>query len=81
MLEAATFTERTGRTPLFLLDDPFAELDVRRSSRMLDMLTTGENRGDRQTFSRCRASSDIPREFTGTRARSSMTAGQIAPYA
>ena len=36
MLEAATFTERTGRAPIFLLDDPFAELDVRRSTRILD---------------------------------------------
>ena len=39
MLEAATFHERTGRAPLFLLDDPFAELDARRAARVLDLLT------------------------------------------
>jgi DNA replication and repair protein RecF len=38
MLEAETFTERTGRAPLFLLDDPFAELDGRRAARILDLL-------------------------------------------
>jgi DNA replication and repair protein RecF len=38
MLEAETFTERTGRAPLFLLDDPFAELDARRAARILDLL-------------------------------------------
>jgi DNA replication and repair protein RecF len=40
MLEAETFTERTGRAPLFLLDDPFAELDARRASRILDVLAS-----------------------------------------
>src|SRR5262249_53873369 len=39
MLEARTFSERTSRTPVFLLDDPFAELDVRRSTNVLDLLT------------------------------------------
>ena len=38
MLEAETFTERTGRAPLFLLDDPFAELDARRAARILELL-------------------------------------------
>src|SRR5262249_49780253 len=39
MLEAATFTARMGRSPLFLLDDPFAELDVRRAKNVLSLLS------------------------------------------
>lgn len=61
MLEAATFRDRTGRAPLFLLDDPFAELDARRSSRILAMLTR-----DRlgQTMLAVPRESDIPSELT-----------------
>jgi len=77
MLEVATFKERTGRTPLFLLDDPFAELDLRRSSRILDMLTTGENRGDQQIILAVPREHDIPRELTGLE-RLSMTAGHVS---
>src|SRR5439155_10210232 len=41
LLEAATFRDRAGRAPLFLLDDPFAELDLRRAARVLDLLERG----------------------------------------
>jgi DNA replication and repair protein RecF len=61
MLEAATFSERTGRAPLFLLDDPFAELDARRSARILDLLTRD---GLGQTMLAVPRESDIPRELT-----------------
>lgn len=65
MLEAATFSERNGRAPLLLLDDPFAELDARRSSRILAMLTrdrSGSGRG--QTILAVPRESDIPPELT-----------------
>jgi DNA replication and repair protein RecF len=76
MLEASTFTERTGRSPLFLLDDPFAELDVRRSSRVLDLLV-GSELG--QTVLVVPRESDIPTEFTGLE-RMRVEAGRITPY-
>lgn len=38
MLEGETLRQRLGVTPMFLLDDPFAELDVRRSARILELL-------------------------------------------
>jgi DNA replication and repair protein RecF len=38
MLEAETLRDHGGREPLFLLDDPFAELDVRRAGRIIDLL-------------------------------------------
>ena len=38
MIEGETLRARLDVTPLFLLDDPFAELDVRRSARILDLL-------------------------------------------
>jgi hypothetical protein len=70
MLEAATFRERTGRAPLFLLDDPFAELDARRTSRILAMLAR-----DRlgQTMLAVPRESDIPSELTGLEPRFRLT--------
>jgi DNA replication and repair protein RecF len=79
MLEVTTFKERTGRTPLFLLDDPFAELDARRSSRILDLLTNGQHLGAQQIILAVPRATDIPRELTGL-ARLSMAAGQLAPF-
>jgi DNA replication and repair protein RecF len=38
LLEAATQRQRRETIPLLLLDDPFAELDNRRASRVLDLL-------------------------------------------
>jgi DNA replication and repair protein RecF len=61
MLEAATFRERLGRAPVFLLDDPFAELDARRSSRILSML---ELAGLGQTILAVPRETDIPGELT-----------------
>jgi DNA replication and repair protein RecF len=60
MLEAATFTERMGRSPLFLLDDPFAELDARRSANVLGLLMRA---GIGQTILVVPRESDIPSEF------------------
>jgi len=65
MLEAATFTERTTRAPIFLLDDPFAELDVRRSTRILEWLARdGRGQGDGQTILAVPRETDIPSELT-----------------
>lgn len=61
MLEAATFRERMGRAPVFLLDDPFAELDARRSSRILSLL---ERAGLGQTILAVPRETDIPTELT-----------------
>ena len=61
MLEAATFGKATGRAPLFLLDDPFAELDARRASRILAMLTRD---GHGQTILAVPRETDIPAELT-----------------
>jgi DNA replication and repair protein RecF len=73
MLEAATFSERTGRAPLFLLDDPFAELDARRSARILGLL---QRDGLGQTMLAVPRESDIPRELTRL-ARVRMVGGGI----
>jgi len=61
MLEAATVTERRGLAPLFLLDDPFAELDARRSARILSLL---EREGMGQTVLAVPRESDIPAALT-----------------
>lgn len=79
MLEVATFRERTGRTPLFLLDDPFAELDVRRSARILDMLTMGDQRGGHQIILAVPRESDIPRDLASLD-RLSMSGGRVSPF-
>jgi DNA replication and repair protein RecF len=39
-LEAETLRDACGAAPVFLLDDPFAELDERRAKRVLTLLTT-----------------------------------------
>jgi DNA replication and repair protein RecF len=61
MLEAATLRDAIGSPPLFLLDDPFAELDARRSHRILELL--GEV-GLGQTILVVPRASDIPSELT-----------------
>ncbi|MEP7066306.1 MAG: DNA replication and repair protein RecF [Gemmatimonadota bacterium] len=61
LLEAATLREATHAEPLVLLDDPFAELDARRASRILDLLSH-EERG--QTILAVPRDADIPEEFT-----------------
>jgi DNA replication and repair protein RecF len=76
MLEASTFTSRHGRSPVFLLDDPFAELDERRSANVLSLLMRG---GLGQTILAVPRESDIPREFTELE-RARVAAGSIARF-
>ncbi len=64
MLEAATVTERRGLAPMFLLDDPFAELDERRSARILSLLEREEMGGMGQTVLVVPREGDIPRALT-----------------
>ncbi len=80
ILEAETFTERTGRTPLLLLDDPFAELDARRSARILHMLVrSGDLGADRQTILAVPRESDIPAELTDL-ARLRVASGVVSGF-
>ncbi len=75
LLEAATLRAHAGREPVVLLDDPFAELDVRRSTRILQLLDAGR-RG--QTILAVPRESDIPRGLTRL-ARWRISAGVITP--
>jgi recombinational DNA repair ATPase RecF len=80
MLEAATFSERNGRAPLLLLYDPFAELDARRSSRILAMLTRDRpGHGQGQTILAVPRGSDIPTELTRL-ARVRIAAGAVERF-
>jgi DNA replication and repair protein RecF len=76
MLEAATFHERSGRAPVFLLDDPFAELDVGRAARILAMLTRD---APGQTILAVPRDSDIPTELTRL-ARVRVAAGAVERF-
>jgi DNA replication and repair protein RecF len=60
-LEAETLREARGAAPVFLLDDPFAELDVRRATRVLTLL---REVGLGQTVLAVPRDSDIPDELT-----------------
>ena len=57
MLERATLSESRSISPVLLLDDPFAELDARRSGRILDLL---QSAGLGQTILVVPRASDIP---------------------
>jgi DNA replication and repair protein RecF len=57
LLEAATLRKHAGAEPMLLLDDPFAELDIRRAARILVML---EERGLGQTILVVPRESDVP---------------------
>lgn len=57
LLEATTIRARAGSAPLLLLDDPFAELDMRRSTRILHILAGG---GTGQTILAVPRATDIP---------------------
>jgi DNA replication and repair protein RecF len=61
MLEAATLHSRCDAAPLFLLDDPFAELDAERSARILELLGAA---GLGQTILAVPRSTDIPPELS-----------------
>jgi DNA replication and repair protein RecF len=64
LLEAETLRSRLGAAPLFLLDDPFAELDVRRSANFLELLA---EQGMGQTLLTVPRESDIPPALTTLR--------------
>jgi DNA replication and repair protein RecF len=61
LLEGDTLHERGGAAPLLLLDDPFAELDVRRSARILELLAA---HGMGQTILTVPRETDIPPALT-----------------
>jgi len=61
LLERATLRAARGAEPLLLLDDPFAELDRKRSERILALLHEG---GWGQTMLAVPRASDIPGDFT-----------------
>jgi recombinational DNA repair ATPase RecF len=77
MLEGATLRSRFGAEPLLLLDDPFAELDARRSSRILALL---RDAGLGQTLLAVPRSSDIPPELTRLE-RWRIASGALMPFA
>ena len=62
ILEATTLRDASEAAPLFLLDDPFAELDARRSHRILELLSSA---GLGQTLLAVPRAADIPPELTG----------------
>jgi DNA replication and repair protein RecF len=75
LLEAETLKAHAGSEPLLLLDDPFAELDVRRSSHILTLLretVTG------QTILTVPRSGDIPPDLSNL-ARWRISAGTLGP--
>lgn len=74
MLEAATLREAYRLEPLLLLDDPFAELDVKRSERILELL---ENTGLGQTVLAVPRAADIPAELVWLE-RVGIEGGQIS---
>lgn len=66
ILESATLREARGIAPMLLLDDPFAELDARRSARILGLLC-GTGLG--QTVLVVPRATDIPPELIGLERR------------
>jgi DNA replication and repair protein RecF len=64
LLEAATFRSRSGAQPVLLLDDPFAELDRRRASRVLALLDEASAHGLGQTVLCVPREDEIPAAFT-----------------
>ncbi|CAN5640386.1 DNA replication/repair protein RecF [soil metagenome] len=75
MLEAATLRESCGAKPVLLLDDPFAELDSRRSAAILALL---DDSGFGQTFLCVPKAEEIPVELSSVE-RWSIRAGVITP--
>lgn len=74
-LEAETLRDARGASPVFLLDDPFAELDARRATRVLSLLN---EIGVGQTVLAVPRDSDIPAELTDL-PRFRVEAGTITP--
>ena len=77
LLEAATLRAAAGAEPIILLDDPFAELDQRRTVRILELLQ-GEGRG--QTILAVPRPTDIPADLTPLE-RWRVHQGQMTPDA
>jgi DNA replication and repair protein RecF len=61
ILEAETYQRRSGWAPLFLMDDPFAELDARRGAAIVSVV---HDCAIGQTFLAVPKASDIPPGFT-----------------
>jgi DNA replication and repair protein RecF len=61
LLESSTLRAAADAEPVVLLDDPFAELDQRRTARILELLQA-ESRG--QTILAVPRASDIPADLT-----------------
>lgn len=77
LLEAATLRAAAGAEPIILLDDPFAELDQRRTVRILELLQS-EGRG--QTILAVPRPTDIPADLTPLE-RLRVHQGQLTPDA
>jgi DNA replication and repair protein RecF len=75
MLESATHREATGVIPALLLDDPFAELDRRRTARILALLA---EEGVGQCVLCVPREDEIPPQFTRL-ARWTVRAGAFTP--
>jgi DNA replication and repair protein RecF len=76
MVEAETLSDRRGGRPLMLLDDPFAELDLRRAGRIVDLLA---QEGLGQTILAVPRESDIPVGLPSLERRR-IRAGEITPW-
>ena len=74
-LEAETLRDARGASPVFLLDDPFAELDVRRATRVLRLL---REIGLGQTLLAVPREGDIPAGLVELR-RYRIVAGALEP--
>lgn len=61
LLEAETYQRRSGSSPVFLMDDPFAELDTRRGAAIVQVL---RDSAIGQTFLAVPKASDIPAGFS-----------------
>lgn len=76
VLEQETLRDRRDAAPLLLLDDPFAELDARRSARILELFA-GEGAG--QTILAVPREGDIPAGLTRL-ARWRVRQGALSPW-
>jgi DNA replication and repair protein RecF len=74
LLEAETYHQRSGSAPVFLMDDPFAELDARRSAAIIEVLGQAALG---QVFLAVPKASEIPSGFTAL-TRATVSGGHIA---
>jgi DNA replication and repair protein RecF len=56
-----TLRDATGRLPIMLLDDPFAELDATRTERILDLLRDPAGRSTGQFVIAIPRAGELPR--------------------